>query len=207
MFTTKVTLAIVLAVFPSTGDARAGWSQTSNQQQQAPAPEMPQPGSGQRAPDEQQGGTPPVPCAPPEGSCTPAPEQPTQPAPAAKGASRQKTARHKVQKKQSAAQSTAGPKKKVVKEGGTSDPAAVLTPGATTETTYSRQMTAELLSAADANLKQATSRPLNSNEEETVSQVKLFIEQANEAMKAGDLDRGHNLAMKAHLLSEDLVKH
>ncbi|MBV9483726.1 MAG: hypothetical protein JO249_23680, partial [Acidobacteria bacterium] len=46
-----------------------------------------------------------------------------------------------------------------------------------------------------------------SNEEETVSQVKLFIEQANEAMKAGDLDRGHNLAMKAHLLSEDLVKH
>jgi hypothetical protein len=68
-------------------------------------------------------------------------------------------------------------------------------------------MTAELLSATDANLREASSKPLTATQEETVNQIKLFMEQANAAVKAGDLDRGHNLAMKAHLLSDDLVKH
>jgi hypothetical protein len=68
-------------------------------------------------------------------------------------------------------------------------------------------MTADLLAATDANLKQASTRSLNSNQVETVNQIKLFMVQANAAMKAGELDRGHNLAVKAHLLSDDLVKH
>lgn len=94
-----------------------------------------------------------------------------------------------------------------MREGGTSDPKAVLTPGNTANGTYSQEMTADLLSATDANLKQATSRPLNASQEETVNQIKLFMEQASAAVKAGDLDRGHNLALKAHLLSDDLVNH
>lgn len=94
-----------------------------------------------------------------------------------------------------------------MREGGTSDPNAVLTPGTTGQTRYSRQLTADLLSATDANLKQATSRPLNPNQEQTVAQIRVFMDQANAAIKAGDLDRGHNLAIKAHLLSDDLVKH
>jgi hypothetical protein len=95
----------------------------------------------------------------------------------------------------------------VVRKGSTSDPTAVLTPGATTETNYSRQTTADLLAATDANLKQAKSRSLNPNQVETVNQIQLFVERANAAMKEGDLDRGHNLALKANLLSDDLVKH
>jgi hypothetical protein len=115
--------------------------------------------------------------------------------------------RHQVAKKQTVAQDGSGPKKTVVREGGTSDPAVALTPGATPQTRYSREMIEDLLSTTDTNLKQAASRPLNTNQEETVNQIKLFMEQANQAVKAGDLDRGHNLALKAHLLSDDLVKH
>jgi hypothetical protein len=64
-----------------------------------------------------------------------------------------------------------------------------------------------LLAATDANLKQARSRSLSQNQVETVNQIKRFVEQANVAMKEGDLDRGHSLALKANLLSDDLAKH
>jgi hypothetical protein len=39
-----------------------------------------------------------------------------------------------------------------------------------------------------------------------VSQIKQFMEQSKAAVAAGDLERGHNLALKAHLLSDELVK-
>jgi hypothetical protein len=120
---------------------------------------------------------------------------------------KKKSHRHKIVKKPAVASDPQGPKKTIVRQGGTSDPSAVLAPGPTTRSSSSRQMTADLLSATDANLKEASSRPLTANQEETVNQIKVFMEQANDAVKAGDLDRGHNLAMKARLLSDDLVKH
>ena len=39
-----------------------------------------------------------------------------------------------------------------------------------------------------------------------VSQVKQFMEQSKTALAAGDHDRAHNLAMKANLLSVELLK-
>jgi hypothetical protein len=135
-------------------------------------------------------------------------QQPPQVKSTAKRAGHNKKSRHhKTAKKQASAPDPPGPKKVVVRQGSTSDPTAVLTPGGTTRGSYPPQMTAELLSATDANLKEATSKPLTPTQEETVNQIKLFMEQANAAVKAGDLDRGHNLATKAHLLSDDLVKH
>lgn len=114
----------------------------------------------------------------------------------------------RVRHKKTPAQPTDGPKKTVVRNGGTSDPIATLTPGLEpAQAIHSRQTTAELLSSADANLKRACSRTLNASQQATADQVKLFMTQANAAIKAGDLDRGHNLAVKAHLLSDDLVKH
>jgi hypothetical protein len=118
-----------------------------------------------------------------------------------------KSQRHKITKKQVAAHDPSGPKKIIVRQGGTSDPTVVLTPGRAAQDSSTPQMTADLLSATDANLKEATSKPLTSTQVETVNQIKLFMDQANAAVKAGDLDRGHNLAIKAHLLSDDLVKH
>ena len=55
-------------------------------------------------------------------------------------------------------------------------------------------------------MKKIEGRPLGSNEQETLSQVKQFVEQSKAAIAAGDLERGHSLAMKALLLSDELVK-
>jgi hypothetical protein len=40
-----------------------------------------------------------------------------------------------------------------------------------------------------------------------VKQIQTYVEQARTAEAAGDLDRAHNLAVKAQLLSDDLVRH
>ena len=161
------------------------------------------------------------PCAPSKDTCelsepaTPAPAQSTatkdQP-PNTKGKvsihKQHKTGRRKVShKKPSTTQHPANPKKTVVREGGTSDPATTLTPGiAAPQQNYSRESIVDLLSSADTNLKRAAERTLSVNQQADADQIRIFIEQANNAMNVGDLDRAHNLAMKAHLLSDDLVK-
>jgi hypothetical protein len=96
----------------------------------------------------------------------------------------------------------------VVREGSTPDPNGQLTPGMSEEqASHARQTTSQLLSTTEANLKRASERQLGPEQQATVVQIRKFMEQANAAVKAGDLQRGHNLAMKAHLLSDDLVKH
>jgi hypothetical protein len=104
--------------------------------------------------------------------------------------------------------STATPEKKVVRNGGTADPAVQLAPGMSEEQASSqRQSTSDLLAATDANLKQISSRQLNSMQQDSVGQIKKYMEQAKAAEKAGDVQRAHNLASKAVLLSDDLAKH
>jgi hypothetical protein len=214
----KVTLAIVVVLLTSAALNAASWIQSSQQSAavQAPAP-------GEAGP-QQQGTPPPVskPCAESKDTCEIEPTPPqTTTVPAAKAEQEspevkpspkpavhsKKSRRHKKAEKQVAAPDPSGPKKIVVRQGGTSDPTVVLTPGRATQGSSTPQMTAELLTATDANLKEATAKPLTATQEETINQIKLFMEQANAAVKAGDLDRGHNLAIKAHLLSDDLVKH
>jgi hypothetical protein len=39
-----------------------------------------------------------------------------------------------------------------------------------------------------------------------VNQIQQFIEQSKAAVATGDVERGHNLALKAHLLSAELMK-
>lgn len=98
--------------------------------------------------------------------------------------------------------------KKVVRNGGTVDPVVQLAPGMSAEQASSqRQSTTQLLAATDDNLKQIASRQLSSTQQDSVSQIRKYMEQANAAEKAGDVQRAHNLASKALLLSDDLVKH
>ena len=102
----------------------------------------------------------------------------------------------------------ATPEKKVVRNGGTADPVVQLAPGMSEEQASSqRQNTSELLSTTDANLKQISSRQLNATQQDCVSQIRKYIEQAKAAEKAGDVQRAHNLASKAVMLSDDLAKH
>ncbi len=58
----------------------------------------------------------------------------------------------------------------------------------------------------EENLKKVAGRPLSPSQQEMVSQIKLFMDQSKTAISAGDVERGRNLALKAHLLSDELVK-
>ncbi len=143
--------------------------------------------------------------AEPQAGAQPEAKKPESSAPPAKARTIIKKRRHR---KTGAGASSATPDKKVVRNGGTADPVVQLTPGMSKEQASSqRQNTSQLLAATDNNLKQISARPLNSSQQDSVSQIRKYMEQAKEAEQAGDVDRARNLASKALLLSDDLVKH
>ncbi len=97
-------------------------------------------------------------------------------------------------------------KPKVVPEGGTENPSTQLSAGIPhDEAQHQQQTTAQLLATTDANLKSIT-RSLSSDEQAMVQQIRNYMDQSRLATKEGDLERAHNLALKAHLLSDELVK-
>jgi len=69
-----------------------------------------------------------------------------------------------------------------------------------------QRSTDQLAAATDENLKKIAERQLTANQQEMVNQVKQFMDQSKTAIAAGDLASGHNLAQKAHLLSQELLK-
>jgi hypothetical protein len=204
------TYLLPMRPIPVAGEPRP---QQSSQSQESDASQA-QPQSDSNKPQQQQ------PEAPAQPASTPAqePEQSTPAKPEAgatpescnKASAPVKTgakspSRHRRRKKVSSPGSE--PEKIVVREGGASEPANQLAPGMPNDQAKrSRQSTDQLLSASQENLKRAFTRTLSSSEQATAEQIKVFIEQANAALKAGDLRRGHNLATKAHALSEALLK-
>ena len=99
------------------------------------------------------------------------------------------------------------PPKKIVRNGGTSEPEVQLTGGANAEqASHTRSTTEQLLGSAEENLKKISGRQLTSSQQEIVTQIHQFMAQSKVAVAAGDIERGHNLALKAHLLSDELVK-
>ena len=98
--------------------------------------------------------------------------------------------------------------KKVVRNGSTVDPVIQLAPDVSqTQASSERQSTAQILATTDTNLKQISTRQLSGTQQDSVSQIRKYIQQANAAQDAGDVQRAHNLASKALLLSDDLIKH
>ena len=99
-------------------------------------------------------------------------------------------------------------KKKIIHEGGTVEPTAQLAPGMTPEqAARQRQNTEDLLASTEANLQKLSSRSLGPDQQATVDQVRDFMKQARAANDASDFTRARNLAFKAQLLSDDLVRH
>jgi hypothetical protein len=96
--------------------------------------------------------------------------------------------------------------KVVVKDGGSDEPTVQLKDD-TTATQASNELlnTEQLRLATEENLKKIAGRQLSANQQEMVSQIKQFMDQSKTAVADGDLERGHNLAMKARLLSDELV--
>jgi len=99
------------------------------------------------------------------------------------------------------------PRKVVIHRGGVSEPVAQIIPGMTMEEARrQRQETQDLLTAADSDLKKLAARALNSSQQETVSQIRHYMDVARTALTDGDIQRAHTLAQKAQLLSDDLVQ-
>jgi hypothetical protein len=192
---------------PAPDAAPAGSPQEplKNDAPQNTAPPAQQPGA------EPQSEPTPPPQTKPAPKVNPSEPQRAQPEPAAKkpeSKASKKTPRRKKRHRKTCAPPTETSDKKVVRNGGTVDPVVQLAPGMSAEQASSqRQSTTQLLAATDDNLKQIASRQLSSAQQDSVSQIRKYIEQANAAEKAGDVQRAHNLASKALLLSDDLVKH
>ena len=99
------------------------------------------------------------------------------------------------------------PEKKIVHDGGTTEPAIQLVGGpGGAQASYQRDTTDQLLESVESNLKKVAGRQLSSSQQEMMTQIRQFMEQSKAAVAAGDMERGHNLAMKAQLLSAELVK-
>lgn len=99
-----------------------------------------------------------------------------------------------------------GPRKIVVRKGGAREPAEQIAPGMTpAEAVRQRQSVERLLGATDDQLQMLAARTLDEKRQETVGQIRNYMDHARLALKEGDLRRANTLAEKAHLLSDDLV--
>jgi hypothetical protein len=98
--------------------------------------------------------------------------------------------------------------KVVVRNGGTGEPSVQLSPRLSQDqASEQRNNTDKLLAITDANLKQISGQQLSSTQQDSVTQIRSYMQQAKAATSAGDLERAHNLAFKAQLLSNELVGH
>ena len=114
----------------------------------------------------------------------------------------------KKHRKRAAPAPEGGPRKIVVREGGASEPAAQIVPGMTAEeAARERQNAQQLLSSTDDQLKRLADRVLDAQQQETVAQIRNYMNGARGALQEGDVSRASTLAEKAHLLSDDLLKH
>jgi len=68
-----------------------------------------------------------------------------------------------------------------------------------------KQNTAQLLDTTEKTLN-GLSRNLSHDEEEMVAQIRSYVAQSRKATTDGDFERAYNLATKAHLLTDALVK-
>jgi hypothetical protein len=148
----------------------------------------------------------------------PAEEVPAEATPAAAKTAPESTAKEKTgassakgakkRRKRAPSAPNGAPYKIVVREGGASEPAAQIAPGMTpAEAARQRHNAEQLLGATDDKLKGLTGRTLDTKQQETVGQIRNYMDDARSALKEGDVRRANTLAQKAHLLSEDLVKH
>lgn len=98
------------------------------------------------------------------------------------------------------------PTKTVVRNGGTSDTKVAISPGMSDQQASQKlETTNRLLSSTDANLKQIAPRQLSASQQDTVKQIKSYMDQAKEAETEGDVERAYTLASKANMLSADLL--
>lgn len=150
----------------------------------------------------------PAPHAPTSTPCSANPQlgstaQVCKPASASASKSRKQAATQKA-----TSPSGSGPTKTVVRNGGTSESTVQISEGLNQQqASRELQTTNQLLATTDANLKKIANRQLNSSQQDTLSQIRSYMQQARTAANSGDLQRAHTLASKANLLSAELASH
>ena len=100
---------------------------------------------------------------------------------------------------------TGTPPKTVVRNGSAADPTVDLSPAPGPQEASRAQAYKQLLATTDANLQKISGRQLSPDQQDTVKQIKSYMEQAEGAAKDGDVQRAYNLAVKANLLSAELA--
>jgi hypothetical protein len=65
--------------------------------------------------------------------------------------------------------------------------------------------TTQLIDATESSLR-SINRQLNNNEQAMVQHIRSYIKDSQAAIANGDYERAHGLAVKAHLLSDELMK-
>jgi outer membrane biosynthesis protein TonB len=102
---------------------------------------------------------------------------------------------------------TEPPSRVVVPEGGAAPAASdeILASVPHDEALHQKWNSAQLLEATETNLRTLT-RSLTADEQAMVRHIRSYMQQSRDATQAGDGERAYNLAVKAHLLSEELVK-
>lgn len=110
--------------------------------------------------------------------------------------------------KKRAAATDERPRKVIVRRGGADEPTAQIVTGMAPEkANRQRQRAEELLKSTDEILRRADPHAFDVPQQETVSQIRNYMEGARAALKEGDISRAHTLALKADLLANDLTKH
>lgn len=179
---------------PAKNDQPAAPALEQDQPKPAPPQETKPPDNAQQP---EPSPNPPSPGANPNQEATPKTEKPAAVPPK----------KHPIHKKHARPAPSEDPSKKVVRRGSTAEPPTQLAPGITGEqAARQRESTNQLLASTDASLQKLSARQLTQDEQDTVSQIRKFMEQVKEADKAGDLQRAYKLAVKAHLLSDALAK-
>jgi hypothetical protein len=74
------------------------------------------------------------------------------------------------------------------------------------EANRDRQSTNQLLDTTENQVKKLEGENLNSDQHSVLMQIKAYITQSRKAITDGDYERASNLAKKAQLLTEELVK-
>ena len=100
-----------------------------------------------------------------------------------------------------------GPTKTVVRNGSAADPTVDLSPAPSSQEASRLETYNQLMATADANLQKISDRQLSASQQDTLKQIKSYMEQAKGAAKDGDVQRAYNLAVKANLLSAELAGH
>lgn len=74
------------------------------------------------------------------------------------------------------------------------------------EATRDRQSTNQLLDTTENQVKKLEAQNLSSDQHSVLMQIKSYITQSRKAITDGDYERASNLAKKAQLLTEELIK-